>query len=112
MVNQSIPIVLPVSNEDKARLQHSSSISLCFQNKRYAILQNIKFFEHRKEERCTRIFGTNDFNHPTIQLIMESGDWLIGGELVVLEKIKWNDGLDEYRLTPLELQQQFKKKRV
>lgn len=39
---------------------------------------------------------------------MESGDWLAGGDLLVLERIKWNDGLDQYRLTPLELRQKFK----
>lgn len=38
----------------------------------------------------------------------ESGDWLAGGELEVLDRIKWDDGLDEYRLTPNELRAQFK----
>lgn len=39
---------------------------------------------------------------------MEGGDWLVGGDLEVLERITWNDGLDQYRLTPKELQQKFK----
>lgn len=39
---------------------------------------------------------------------MEGGDWLVGGDLEVLERIKWNDGLDQYRLTPKELKQKFK----
>lgn len=41
-------------------------------------------------------------------MVMESGDWLVGGDLLVLEKIKWNDGLDQYRLTPLALKQKFR----
>lgn len=41
-------------------------------------------------------------------MIYESGDWLIGGDLEVLERIKWNDGLDEYRLTPNQLKAKFK----
>lgn len=41
-------------------------------------------------------------------MVMEGGDWLAGGELEVLERIKWNDGLDQYRLTPKELKQKFK----
>ena len=40
-------------------------------------------------------------------MIYESGDWLIGGKVEVLERIYWNDGLDQYRLTPNELKQQF-----
>lgn len=41
-------------------------------------------------------------------MVMESGDWLVGGDLQVLERIYWNDGLDQYRLTPAELKQKFK----
>ena len=42
-------------------------------------------------------------------MIYESGDWLVGGDLSVLERIKWNDGLDDYRLTPLELRAEFRR---
>ncbi len=31
------------------------------------------------------------------QLIMESGDWLAGGEVEILGRITWGDGLDQYR---------------
>ena len=41
-------------------------------------------------------------------MVMEGGDWLVGGDLQVLDKISWNDGLDKYRLTPTELKQKFK----
>ena len=40
----------------------------------------------------------------------EAGDWLVGGELEVFERIKWNDGLDEYRKTPNELRCEFRKR--
>lgn len=41
-------------------------------------------------------------------MVLESGDWLVGGDLQVLDRIYWNDGLDQYRLTPTELKQKFK----
>ena len=41
-------------------------------------------------------------------MINESGDWLVGGDLEVFEKILWNDGLDQYRLTPSELREKFR----
>lgn len=41
-------------------------------------------------------------------MIYESGDWLVGGDLSVIKRIKWNDGLDEYRLTPMELRNKFR----
>lgn len=42
-------------------------------------------------------------------MIYESGDWLAGGNLEVLQRIRQNDGLDSYRLTPTELRAKFKK---
>ncbi len=41
-------------------------------------------------------------------MIFESGDWLIGGDIEVLERIRWHDGLDQFRLTPNELRQRFR----
>ena len=43
-----------------------------------------------------------------LQMILESGDWLVGGEIELFEKIKWNDGLDHYRLTPNEIRKRMR----
>ena len=43
-------------------------------------------------------------------MISESGDWLVGGDLEALERIKWNDGLDNYRKTPNELRAEFRRR--
>ena len=107
MSNQSVPIVLAISKEDKDRLEGCKEITLRYKGKAVAILRGPEYFEHRKEERCARQFGTTHPNHPYIQMILASGDWLIGGDLEVLERIKWNDGLDKYRLTPTELKKTF-----
>jgi 3'-phosphoadenosine 5'-phosphosulfate synthase len=40
-------------------------------------------------------------------MIFESGDWLVGGDLEVLGRIYWEDGLDQFRLTPTELRADF-----
>ena len=42
-------------------------------------------------------------------MVMESGDWLMGGDIEALERIQWNDGLDDYRLTPNQLRSEFKR---
>ncbi|EHH64850.1 hypothetical protein EGM_18173 [Macaca fascicularis] len=108
VINMSIPIVLPISAEDKTRLEGCSKFVLAHGGQRVAILRDAEFYEHRKEERCSRVWGTTCTKHPHIKMVMESGDWLVGGDLQVLEKIRWNDGLDQYRLTPLELKQKCK----
>ncbi|KAL6478206.1 hypothetical protein MHYP_G00140410 [Metynnis hypsauchen] len=107
-INFSIPIVLPVTMETKESLTGSAAVALEYQGRKVAVLRNPEFFQHRKEERCARQWGTTCTKHPYIKMVMESGDWLVGGDLEVLERIKWNDGLDQYRLTPQELKQKFK----
>ncbi|XP_034951342.1 bifunctional 3'-phosphoadenosine 5'-phosphosulfate synthase 2 isoform X2 [Chelonus insularis] len=107
-INQSIPIVLPVHSEDKCRVEGDSAVTLKYKNQALAILRKPEFYPHRKEERCARQFGTTDIRHPCIKIIYQSGDWLMGGDVEVLEKIKWNDGLDHYRLTPNEIQMKCK----
>jgi 3'-phosphoadenosine 5'-phosphosulfate synthase len=109
LTNQSIAITLPVSVADKERLADAPAIALKYEGKFVAILRTPEFYEHRKEERCARTFGTTNQGHPHVQMLFASGDWLCGGDLEVLERIYWNDGLDQYRLTPLELRALFKK---
>ena len=43
-------------------------------------------------------------------MIRGSGDWLVGGEVSVLGRVTWGDGLDQYRLTPNELRYSRQKK--
>ncbi|XP_073683966.1 bifunctional 3'-phosphoadenosine 5'-phosphosulfate synthase 2b [Garra rufa] len=112
IINMSVPIVLPLSKDDKERLDSCAAFALEFKGKKVAIMRNPEFYEHRKEERCARQWGTTCPEHPYIKMVMESGDWLAGGELEVFERIRWNDGLDQYRFTPRELRQKFKEMRA
>ncbi|XP_055912133.1 bifunctional 3'-phosphoadenosine 5'-phosphosulfate synthase [Eupeodes corollae] len=106
--NQSVPIVLSVSAEAKDKLEGVSAVTLTYNDKPVAIMRKPEFFLHRKEERLSRQFGTSNPLHPYSKMVYESGEYLVGGELEVYERIKWNDGLDQYRLTPNELRVQFK----
>ncbi|CAG0879680.1 unnamed protein product [Darwinula stevensoni] len=108
LFNQSIPIVLPVTTEDKERLKSNNGIALVHDGTIYAILRDPEFYEHRKEERCCRQFGICNLGHPYQKMIWDSGDWLVGGDLQVLKRICWNDGMDHYRLTPNELKAKFR----
>ncbi|XP_066141181.1 bifunctional 3'-phosphoadenosine 5'-phosphosulfate synthase-like isoform X2 [Euwallacea fornicatus] len=106
-VNQSVPIVLTISTTLKETIGSSEAVALYYKDDLYAILRRPEIYAHRKEERVARQFGTTHQNHPYIKRIYESGDWLIGGELEVIKRVKWNDGLDQYRLTPKELRERF-----
>ena len=49
-------------------LNGSAAIALIYNNERVAVLHNPEFFPHRKEERCSRQFGTNNQGHPYIKV--------------------------------------------
>lgn len=72
MINQSIPIVLPISTEDKDKLYDVSAFALRYNGNCVAILRNPEFYEHRKEERCSRQFGTSNKGHPYVKVSIPS----------------------------------------
>lgn len=82
------------------------SQSHCQSNNKFNLNSNANcyYWEIVLFSKRTLVFTVHHF----LQMVMEGGDWLVGGDLEVLERIKWNDGLDQYRLTPQELKQKFK----
>lgn len=102
--SQSIPIVLPIRDDDKRRARGFNTVELLYEEKPVGLLIDVEIYEDRKKERCARTFGSVDVGHPTIKSIMESDTcWLMGGRLQMFERVQWNDGLDKYRLTPQEI---------
>lgn len=68
VINQSVPIVLPVHTEDKERLAGQDAFVLCYEGQNVAILRQPEFYNHNKEERCCRQFGTSNKGHPYIKV--------------------------------------------
>lgn len=111
--NQSIPILLSCSESDRDVLKSQTNVCLIYNGRQVGYMSNISVYPHRKDERCSRQFGLNHHGHPYQKFIHEEcGDWLIGGDLHVFERVLWEDGLDQFRLTPLELNKKYKEMNV
>lgn len=109
--NMSVPIVLSLTEQQKNELEGKSAFALKSpEGEIVAILRNFEIYAHNKEERCARTFGLTDDRHPYTDIIYSSGDYLVGGDLEVLKDIVYNDGLDEFRLTPRQLREEYKKR--
>ena len=80
-INLTVPIVLPVSTETKQALDGCAAVALEYQGVRIAILRKPEFYEHRKEERCARQWGTTCPQHPYIKVALRhtvhTGDWTV-----------------------------------
>jgi 3'-phosphoadenosine 5'-phosphosulfate synthase len=107
-VSMAVPITKSCTAEEKKELEGQESIAFTWKGKPIAVMKSPEFYEHRKEERAGRTFGIVDKGHPYIEKIYSSGDFLIGGEVQVLEKFKYDDGMDQWRLSPEELKAKFK----
>lgn len=109
-VSMSIPIILPVTDFTKYGVEKSGKQAVALTSKDghvLAILRNPEIYKNRKEEIVTRTWGVIDPGHPYIKHIYSGGDWLMGGEVELLGRVRYNDGLDQYRLTAKELVDEF-----
>ncbi|XP_072989126.1 ATP sulfurylase 2 [Typha latifolia] len=112
VVNMSLPIVLAIDQKDKEAIGDSPDVTLVGPSGNLvAILRRIQIYNHNKEERIARTWGTTAPGLPYVEeVITPAGNWLIGGDLEVLEPIKYSDGLDHYRLSPVALRKEFDKR--
>ncbi|KAL5211130.1 hypothetical protein ABZP36_006753 [Zizania latifolia] len=111
MANMSVPIVLAVDDAQRRAIEASGARRVALVDARdrpLAVLSDIEIYKHNKEERIARTWGTIARGLPYVdEAITNAGDWLIGGDLEVIEPIKYNDGLDQYRLSPAQLREEF-----
>ncbi|KAF8749628.1 hypothetical protein HU200_012646 [Digitaria exilis] len=112
LVNMSLPIVLAIGDAEKEQIGDKPDVALEGPDGGVvAILRRVEIYAHNKEERIARIWGTTAPGLPYVdEAIASAGNWLIGGDLEVLEPIKYNDGLDHYRLSPRQLRNEFDKR--
>jgi len=110
----SVPITQSLTKDEVEHLKGEKKIALkCSKvtDKVLAIIENPVYFDNRKEEISTRTFGTFSQKHPKIERIMAQGDFLVSGcKTRFVHEIKFNDGLDQYRLTPVQVNQAMKDK--
>jgi len=70
----SVPITQPVSKDEYETLKSEKKIALkCSalgHDEILAVIENPVFFDNRKEEICTRTFGTMSAKHPKVERIM------------------------------------------
>jgi len=105
MVPMPVPIVLSTSNREA--IEGKEKIALTFKKEVIAIMEKPEVYEHLKEERAGRTFGITAPGHPYIDLINEAGDFLVGGKIRVVHKFHYDDGMDQWRLTPEQLKAKF-----
>jgi len=111
-VSMPVPIVLPITDFTKRQVGKAAAVTLTNSaGQPLAILRAPEVYDFRVREMIARTWGATDDEHPYMKYLLLPGKTsLIGGEIEMLGRIKYNDGLDKYRLTVDELRASFKAK--
>lgn len=105
-----IPIVLDVSKEEVANLKEDDSIILTDMKDNPIALLNIEsIYNYDKNYFAEKIFGTIDISHPGVKKIKEQKEYLIGGEVFLINEL--NSPFPNLDLKPLETRVLFKAKK-
>jgi len=103
----SVPITHHITAAQKEAMKDHKRIALkCskISDDVLAVIEEPEFFDNRKEEICTKTFGTRSVLHPKIERIEEQGEFLISGKSMrFTQHIQFGDGMDQYRLTPQQI---------
>ena len=105
----SVPITQSVTAEQRSCFADSPKVALkCTaigSDNILAVINNPVYFDNRKEEICARTFGCMSANHPCAATIFAQGEFLISGESMrYVNRPVFNDGNDQYRMTPKQIQ--------
>lgn len=104
----SVPITQHVTAAQKAELAGAKKVALKYKGEIYAVINEPVFFDNRKEEISARQFGTFSTKHPKAEVIFAQGEFLISGaSMRFFKRLTFNDGIDQFRLTPQEIQAQI-----
>ena len=111
-VSMPIPIVLPVTDFTRRSVGKAKAVALTNSaGVPLAILRSPEIYELRVRELILRTWGVVDDEHPYIKELLAPGkDYACGGEVELLGRLKYNDGLDQFRLSVEELRAAFKAK--
>eukprot|EP01065_Artemidia_motanka_P045793 TRINITY_DN679_c0_g1_i1.p1 TRINITY_DN679_c0_g1~~TRINITY_DN679_c0_g1_i1.p1 ORF type:complete len:1111 (+),score=380.75 TRINITY_DN679_c0_g1_i1:115-3333(+) len=118
-VSSPVPIILPVCKQTKMLIKRAAARAVAAGEKPQvllvspagepvAVLNDPEVYDFRKEELIARHWGSWDPEHPYVKdLITPAHDFLLGGEIFRCRRIRFRDGLDQWRLTPQELLKEF-----
>jgi len=105
----TIPIVLDVSGEERSTFSEGDDIILSTNNGLpIAIMAIEEIYRYNKEEFAELVYKTKDLSHPGVARVMNMGEFLVGGEIHVLNEVP--NPFERYLLYPEETRVLFRER--
>jgi len=105
----SIPITLPVSQEQADKLEVNDIVKLVHDGDVYGVLTVEDKFIPNKEKEAEAVYRTADLAHPGVKKVFERGNVYIGGSIKLLKKLK-RTKFQSFYLDPKDTREVFQEK--
>jgi sulfate adenylyltransferase len=107
----SLPITLPVSEEEAEDIRVGEEIALADGTGRVLATMIVEDrYSYDKEHEAQRVFGTTNDEHPGVAAVYRQKDVLLGGEVTLLVEDPNPKPFPEYHYRPRELRETFAEK--
>ena len=104
----TIPIILQVKKENFEKIEKGEKVFIEFEGKIYGFINVFDKYKINMDYVCEKTFGTKDEKHPGVANFKRKGEYLIGGEIALLEKPPHPFKMYEYQ--PHETRKIFKER--
>jgi len=101
----TIPIVLDVSS---TVFEEGDEILLYYKNTPLARMNVEDIYKYDKKEFAQKVFKTNDIDHPGVAKLSSMGEYLVGGEIELINELE--NPFAKYTLRPVETRILFKER--
>jgi sulfate adenylyltransferase len=102
----TIPVTLPVSTDTAAGLREGQEIALMDGDYLMGMMTITEKFPADKEREAREVYRTTEEAHPGVARLYRYGDWLLGGEVFMLNGPKDNE-FPELRHEPAQTRRMF-----
>jgi sulfate adenylyltransferase len=102
----TIPVTLPVNDEQAAGLSEGQEVALMDGDHLMGIVTIAQKYRADKEREARLVYKTTDTAHPGVARVHRQGDWLLGGEVFMLNG-PLKDEFPELRHEPAQARRMF-----